>query len=180
MVQVQGGVALGAGSVATRGAGVAGYVPGTATSTQRQAIEATTSTDAAVSVGGSGKTRQVTGVAAGSEDSDAANVAQLKAVGTEVNLANQQINSLQNQIQDVARNAYSGVAMGLAMSGTYMPTLAPGEKALGVGVGNYRGQSALAVTFKELAKDGKMSWGAGVSTTGNQIGVNAGVGWKWR
>lgn len=69
--------------------------------------------------------------------------------------------------------------MGLAMSGTYMPTLGPGEKALGVGLGNYKGETALALSFKEMAKSGRMTWGAGVSTTGTEVGVNAGVGWKW-
>ncbi|MDR6890558.1 MULTISPECIES: YadA family autotransporter adhesin [Variovorax] len=77
-----GGVALGAGSVASTGAGVAGYVPPAATDSQRTAIGATTSTLAAVSVGdaATGKFRQITGVAAGAADSDAVNVAQLKAV----------------------------------------------------------------------------------------------------
>jgi autotransporter adhesin len=77
-----GGVALGAGSVASTGAGVAGYVPPTATDAQRIAIGATTSTLAAVSVGNAaaGQFRQVTGVAAGTADSDAVNVSQLRGV----------------------------------------------------------------------------------------------------
>ena len=179
LVQASGGVALGAGSVASRGAGVAGYVPVGASVSQQQAVLATKSTDAAVSVGSDGKTRQITNVAAGSEDSDAANVAQLKAVGTDVGIAQQQITHLQGQIDDVARTAYAGTAMSMAMSGTYMPTLYPGEKALGVGLGSYQGETALAVNFKQLAQSGKMSWGAGLSTTGREVGVNAGIGWKW-
>jgi autotransporter adhesin len=77
-----GGVALGAGSVASTAAGVAGYVPPTATDAQRIAIGATTSTLAAVSVGNaaSGQFRQITGVAAGTADSDAVNVSQLRGV----------------------------------------------------------------------------------------------------
>jgi autotransporter adhesin len=77
-----GGVALGAGSVASTAAGVAGYVPPTATDAQRIAIGATTSTLAAVSVGNAanGQFRQITGVAAGTADSDAVNVSQLRGV----------------------------------------------------------------------------------------------------
>ena len=138
VVQVQGGVALGAGSVATRAAGSAGYVPANATAQQKQAIEATTSTDAAVSVGGNGKTRQITDVAAGTEDSDAANVAQVKAINADVGIMNEQVNNLQHQMRDVAKSSYAGTAMALARSGTYMPDLAPGEKALGVGVGDHQ------------------------------------------
>jgi autotransporter adhesin len=57
-------------------------VPPAATDSQRTAIGATTSSLAAVSVGdaATGKFRQITGVAAGAADSDAVNVAQLKAV----------------------------------------------------------------------------------------------------
>ena len=77
---VAGGVALGSQSSANTAAGIAGYVPPTATATQTAAINATKSTLGAVSVGdpSSKKFRQITGVAAGTADSDAVNVAQLK------------------------------------------------------------------------------------------------------
>ncbi|WP_231709003.1 YadA family autotransporter adhesin [Pseudomonas denitrificans (nom. rej.)] len=90
-----GGVALGSDSVAAREAGATGYVPDGATDEQTQAIAATTSTRGAVSVGdaSSGIYRQVTGVAAGSEDSDAVNVAQLKGV---VNSTNADITNIAN------------------------------------------------------------------------------------
>jgi autotransporter adhesin len=86
-----GGVALGAGSVASTAAGVAGYVPPTATDAQRIAIGATTSTVAAVSVGNAanGQFRQITGVAAGSADSDAVNVSQLRGVQGQVAVIDQ-------------------------------------------------------------------------------------------
>ncbi|WP_255356368.1 hypothetical protein, partial [Snodgrassella sp. R-53583] len=74
-----GGVALGAGSVADRVAGIKGYIPVTATQQQAEAIGKTTSTKGAVSVGDTSKKeyRQITGVAAGFDDTDAVNVAQL-------------------------------------------------------------------------------------------------------
>ena len=179
VVQQSGGVAIGAGSVASTGAGVAGYVPAGASTQQAAAVSATTSTQAAVSVGdaSTGQYRQVTGVAAGTANTDAVNVSQLKAMEGQQAM---QIGALQSQIGDVARIAYSGVAMAFAMSGTYMPTLYPGEKALGVGVGSYHGYGALGVNFKALSREGNMSWGAGISTTGREWGVNAGIGWKWK
>ncbi len=76
---VDGSVALGADSVATTAAGVEGYDPATnATSTDTSATWKSTS--GAVSVGDvdNDLTRQITGVAAGSADTDAVNVAQLK------------------------------------------------------------------------------------------------------
>ena len=73
------GVALGAWSVADTAAGASGYDPSTqAASTDTSA--AWKSTLGAVSVGDKteGYTRQITGVAAGTQDTDAVNVAQLK------------------------------------------------------------------------------------------------------
>ncbi|MBS0430595.1 MAG: YadA-like family protein, partial [Proteobacteria bacterium] len=174
---------------ASTAAGVAGYVPTGATASQAAAIAATTSTQAAVSVGNAsaGQYRQITGVAAGTADGDAVNVSQLRAVNSDITQLNSQVNyqgaqigALQNQIGDVARIAYSGTAMAFAMAGTYLPTLYPGEKTVGVGIGNYKGYSAVGLTFKALSNDGKMSWGAGISTTGKEWGINAGIGWKWR
>ena len=78
---VSGSVAIGAGSVANRAAGVAGYDPSTKTTSTKVDDSTWTSTAAAVAVGDAdeGVTRQITGVAAGSEDTDAVNVAQLRA-----------------------------------------------------------------------------------------------------
>ena len=75
-----GGVALGADSVASVDKDIAGYDPSTKlASTNTSAVWK--ATHAAVSVGnGSTATRQITGVAAGTNDTDAVNVAQLKAI----------------------------------------------------------------------------------------------------
>lgn len=87
-VTKEGGVALGAGSVASVDKGVAGYDPGTGTnSTDTSSVWK--STQAAVSVGDTSKgiTRQITGVAAGAQDTDAVNVAQLKQVEAKADAA---------------------------------------------------------------------------------------------
>ena len=75
-VSVESGVAIGVGSVADRVAGSEGafapdIIPDVAVPTWR-------STAGAVSVGSSSKTRQIINVAAGTNDTDAVNVAQLK------------------------------------------------------------------------------------------------------
>lgn len=76
---VSNGVALGSYSVAKTEAGVAGYDLSTGAASTETSV-AWKSTAAAVSVGdvANGVTRQITGVAAGLNDTDAVNVAQLK------------------------------------------------------------------------------------------------------
>lgn len=83
---VEGGVAIGAGSVASREAGVAGYDPATKEASGDSSAT-WKATDAAVSVGKADgtMTRQITGVAAGTKATDAVNVAQLKQVSDGIN-----------------------------------------------------------------------------------------------
>ena len=100
---VEGGVALGAGSIANTVAG-AGYNPNTGRTNIYTPIlsNALTSTWAAVSIGDGTNTRQLTGLAAGSKDTDAVNVAQLKSMNLaftadgstkgDVNLTNSALN----------------------------------------------------------------------------------------
>ena len=78
----EGGVALGAHSVANRSKGETGYLAPTVTEDNAATW---VSTSGALSLGGTDAagtkiTRQITNLAAGSEDTDAVNVAQLKAV----------------------------------------------------------------------------------------------------
>ena len=81
---VNGSVALGNKSVASTAAGVVGADPLNAVTAKNNA--AWTATEAAVSVGDATNniTRQITGVAAGKEDTDVVNVAQLKAVASQI------------------------------------------------------------------------------------------------
>ena len=100
---VEGGVALGAGSIANTVAG-AGYNPNTGRSNTFAGLtgNALTSTWAAVSIGDGTNTRQLTGLAAGINNTDAVNVAQLKSMNLaftadgstngDVNLTNSALN----------------------------------------------------------------------------------------
>ncbi|MGE6440589.1 YadA-like family protein [Psychrobacter sp. NPDC078409] len=80
----QDGVALGSQSVANVAGGAVGFAPTSASVVDKAAITATNSTGlGAVSVGSSTNgTRQIVNVAAGTQDSDAVNVSQLKALDT--------------------------------------------------------------------------------------------------
>ena len=84
---IEGGVALGSESKTTKDAGEIGYNPAKDRTNDYKALTnntkaALTSTRAAVSIGddSASVTRQLTGLAAGTQDTDAVNVAQLKAV----------------------------------------------------------------------------------------------------
>ena len=100
---VEGGVALGSGSIANTVAG-AGYNPNTGRSNTYTPTlsNAMTSTWAAVSIGDGTNTRQLIGLAAGTNDTDAVNVAQLKSMNLafkaedstqgDVNLTNSALN----------------------------------------------------------------------------------------
>ena len=87
----EGSVVLGTGSGATTGAGIIGYL----SKDINDDISATRSTTGAVAVGYVDRVdstknvfRQITGVAAGTADSDAVNVSQLKAVNDKINNSN--------------------------------------------------------------------------------------------
>lgn len=119
-VTVDGGAAIGAGSVASREAGVAGYDPATKTgSTDSSATWK--ATDAAVSVGTADgtMTRQITGVAAGTKATDAVNVAQLQkalsgakdgndTLKSDANALKLDGNTLSMSVKDTAGNEVSG------------------------------------------------------------------------
>jgi autotransporter adhesin len=224
VVLQSGGVALGSGSRASTAAGVAGFVPGSATAQQDAAIKATTSTQAAVSVGdaANGQYRQITGVAAGTADSDAANVAQLKAASSAVTASSaqyatnpdgttnyshmtlgngqapngtrlsnvapgilptdavnmSQLREVQTSVGNVAKIAYSGIAMAGAMAG--LPQVEPGKQfSIGLGVGNYSGYSAMAIGGSARINENVIiKFGLGKSS-GNKAMVNGGIGYSW-
>ncbi len=134
--QVAGAVALGSGSVAATGAGVAGYVPPSAGATEQAAIAATLGTRGAVAVGdaGNGIFRQITGVAAGTADSDAVNVSQLRAVANAVSTAGSKwIAGSQNDAQYVAPAASgsnsTAVGSGASVAANNSVAVGTGAKA---------------------------------------------------
>jgi autotransporter adhesin len=149
VVQQTGGVALGAGSVASTAAGVAGYVPEGAGAQQASAVRATKGTQGAVSVGdaGNGQFRQITGVAAGTADSDAANVSQLKAAASAVKAG-----SVQYDTNADGSTNYRQITMGngQAPDGTRISNVAPGVQGNdAVNVNQLNGATALSMNYTD-------------------------------
>jgi autotransporter adhesin len=149
VVQQTGGVALGAGSVASTAAGVAGYVPEGAGAQQASAVRATKGTQGAVSVGdaGNGQFRQITGVAAGTADSDAANVAQLKASASAAKAG-----SVQYDTNADGTPNYGQITMGngQAPDGTRISNVAPGVQGNdAVNVNQLNGATALSMNYTD-------------------------------
>lgn len=106
---VKDGVAIGAFSKADTAAGVSGYDPSTkAASTDTSAAWRSTVSAASVGDKTKGYTRQITGVAAGSEDTDAVNVAQLKKVEATAAAAKTNVTAGKNVTveHDTATNTY--------------------------------------------------------------------------
>ncbi|OLF41951.1 hypothetical protein BTV99_01755 [Psychrobacter sp. Rd 27.2] len=126
---VEGSVVLGTGSAAMTGAGIAGFG-----AVSNAAIAATTSTTGAVAVGdaANGVYRQVTGVAAGTADSDAVNVSQLKAVSDALGDSNE---ALSNAAVQYDKNPDDTVNKGSitlgGAAGTTITNVADGSIAAG-------------------------------------------------
>ncbi|WP_245254082.1 YadA family autotransporter adhesin, partial [Paraburkholderia sp. LEh10] len=141
-----------------------------------------------VSVGSAGNERQITNVAAGTQTTDAVNVGQLNqavanAVGdlptgtTAKQYTDQRINLVQQSVNSVARNAYSGVAAATAL--TMIPDVDQGKTiAVGIGAGTYQGYQAAALgASARITQNIKVKLGAGVSAQGTTVGVGASYQW---
>lgn len=131
-----------------------------------------------VSVGDVGSERQITNVAAGTQGTDAVNLNQLNAASTQSQqYTDQQIGGMRSTINDVARNAYSGVAAATALS--MIPDVDLGKTiAVGVGTANYRGYQATAIGATARVKQNiKVRVGAGLSSGGTTVGLGASYQW---
>ncbi|WP_208439261.1 hypothetical protein, partial [Bartonella tribocorum] len=112
------GIALGSDSTADVAAGVLGYDPSAKADSDKRDGKAWKSTLGAVSIGNvaDGKTRQIVGVAAGTQDTDAVNVAQLKAVqeaaATTGGIKGLQINTIGVGFGDAIAAAKDSIALG--------------------------------------------------------------------
>ena len=131
----KGSVALGAGSVANVAGGVAGYVP-TGVSTAGAMVITNTQSGAnsgAVSIGSSieGGTRQIVNVAAGTNDSDAVNVSQLKALDTVVAGIDFPIRSSNAQPYTTSVTGADALAVGSNANANGSNSTVVGENAFG-------------------------------------------------
>lgn len=185
-VSIEGGVALGSGSKATVAAGAVGYdiltnAPSTDTSSTWK------STASAVSVGdvANDVTRQITSVAAGTNDTDAVNVAQLKRLHDMISVnANNTVNvqgdvtNLKKDVSRLDKRVNKAVAGSAALAALHPLDFDPDAKwDFAAGYGHYHNGNAAALgAFYRPNEDVQLSVG---STVGNgETVVNAGLSVK--
>ena len=185
-VSTEGGVALGSGSKATVAAGAVGYdiltnAPSTDTSATWK------STASAVSVGdvANDVTRQITSVAAGTNDTDAVNVAQLKRLHDMIsvnayNTVNVQgdVTNLKKDVSRLDKRVNRGVAGAAALAALHPLDFDPDAKwDFAAGYGHFHNGNAAALgAFYRPNEDVQLSVG---STVGNgDTVVNAGISVK--
>ena len=185
-VSTEGGVALGSGSKATVATGAVGYdiltnAPSTDTSATWK------STASAVSVGdvANGVTRQITSVAAGTNDTDAVNVAQLKRLHDMIsvnayNTVNVQgaVTNLKKDVSRLDKRVNKAVAGSAALAALHPLDFDPDAKwDFAAGYGHYHNGNAAALgAFYRPNEDVQLSVG---STVGNgETVVNAGLSVK--
>ena len=185
-VSTEGGVALGNGSKATVAAGAVGYdILTNEPSTDTSAIWK--STASAVSVGdvANGVTRQITSVAAGTNDTDAVNVAQLKRLHDMMsvnayNTVNVQgdVTNLKKDVSRLDKRVNKAVAGSAALAALHPLDFDPDAKwDFAAGYGHYHNGNAAALgAFYRPNEDVQLSVG---STVGNgETVVNAGLSVK--
>ena len=174
------GVALGSNSVASVAAGVAGTVPtGTTVSDTDKESATWTSTLGAVSVGVPGtnaaatQTRQITGVAAGTQATDAVNMAQLNAVNTVVNANKTSISTLETTVNN---NKTHFVHINQGTSGTnYDNNGAKGTNSIAIGKASTAGDNSIIIGQGAISKSGdatKYGNGSGDIAIGMGVQVN--------
>lgn len=172
-------VALGIGSYTVTAAGVQGYDP----AGENTSGSTWVSTKGAVSVGasGSGFTRQITNVAAGSEDTDAVNVAQLKDsnitfagdTGTASMVKNANTVTIQGGASDTA-TATTGNITVASDSGTLTVALVQNVDLGASGTvlaGTSTAGSTLSSTGLSVTSDGTAANTAALSASGLTIGT---------
>lgn len=181
-----GGAAIGSSSKATVAAGAVGYdiltnAPSTDTSATWK------STASAVSVGdvANGVTRQITSVAAGTNDTDAVNVAQLKRLHDMIsvntyNTVNVQgdVTNLKKDVSHLDKRVNKAVAGSAALAALHPLDFDPDAKwDFAAGYGHYHNGNAAALgAFYRPNEDVQLSVG---STVGNgETVVNAGLSVK--
>lgn len=185
-VSKEGGVALGSGSKATVAAGAVGYdISTNAASTDTSSTWKATAS--AVSVGdvANDVTRQITSVAAGTNDTDAVNVSQLKRVQdqitnstTNISQNTADIKNIKGDISKLDKRVNKAVAGSAALAALHPLDFDPDAKwDFAAGYGHYHNGNAAALgAFYRPNEDVQLSVG---STVGNgETVVNAGLSVK--
>ncbi|WP_334011659.1 YadA-like family protein [Burkholderia cepacia] len=165
----EGATAIGSGSNASGSQSVAIGQGANASGSNSVALGAgsTAYSDDTVSVGSIDRTRTISNVSDGVNATDVATKGQLdRALG-----------GVQGQMNDLSRNAYSGIAAATAL--TMIPGVDPGKTvSFGIGGATYKGYQAVAFGGEaRITQNLKMKAGVGMSSGGNTVGVGASYQW---
>nr|WP_249176854.1 YadA-like family protein [Burkholderia cenocepacia] len=165
----EGATAIGSGSNASGSQSVAIGSGANASGSNSVALGAgsTAYGDDTVSVGSIDRTRTISNVSDGVNATDVATKGQLdRAMG-----------GMQGQVNDLSRNAYSGIAAATAL--TMIPGVDPGKTiSFGIGGATYKGYQAVAFGGEaRITQNLKMKAGVGMSSGGNTVGVGASYQW---
>ena len=185
-VSIEGGVALGSGSKATVAAGAVGYdILTNAPSSDTTATRKSPASAVSGGDGANGVTRQITSVAAGTNDTDAVNVAQLKRLHDMIsvnayNTVNVQgdVTNLKKDVSRLDKRVNKAVAGSAALAALHPLDFDPDAKwDFAAGYGHYHNGNAAALgAFYRPNEDVQLSVG---STVGNgETVVNAGLSVK--
>lgn len=110
------------------------------------------------------------------DSKDAVNGSQLHAVEGRLN---GNMDKLNHRIDKMGKRADAGTASAIATA-NLLQSYRPGLSAATAAVGQYRGQSAVAVGYSRLSDNGKygVKFSLGANTQGN-VGAGAGVAYFW-
>jgi autotransporter adhesin len=157
-----------------------------------------------VSVGFPGGERIIANVAPGYFGTDAVNVNQLNAAigpiwdvldlhtsqiaNHEVRIGRleQDVAILREDVNELREDSFAGIAGVAALSGAYIDPAGPGQTGLGIGLGNFHGESAVALklahqfnlTPNSAIKKTVINAGAAMAGGDNNV-YTVGIGWVW-
>ena len=136
----------------------------------------TKNADKSISLNEEGVIRNVANGRVAKDSKDAVNGSQLHAV--EHRLSGN-MDKLNHRIDKVGKRADAGTASAIATA-NLLQSYRPGLSAATAAVGQYRGQSAVAVGYSRLSDNGKygVKFSLGANTQGN-VGAGAGVAYFW-
>ena len=116
-----------------------------------------------------GSAAKITNVAAGTADTDAVNVGQLKQVAGDIH----------NKINRNNKDLRAGIAGANAAAGLPQVYI-PGKSMIAASAGTFKGQSAVAVGYSRASDNGKLILKLqGNANTRGDIGGSVGVGYQW-